>query len=65
MSQWGLFPEPEEGPIQYHMAPMLPDGRFPLRHSKNEFCQCGPQEFWIDEVCVMIHRDDERSEHQP
>lgn len=65
MSQWGLYGDPEEGTIQYHMAPWKPDGRFPLRHSKSEFCQCHPKAFWVGEVCVLIHQDAERGADQP
>lgn len=58
MSQWGIFRDDQE---RTHIAPILADGRLPVNHSLNVFCQCGPREELISaDVSMWIHQDPER-----
>lgn len=60
MSQWGLFLG-DDGTA--HMAPKLPDGRLQYRHSKHEFCPCGPRSEELYGRTIWVHQDDERESY--
>jgi hypothetical protein len=61
VSQWGVFKTEWDGEPQFHVAPVLPDGRLPVNHSMHEFCPCGPREELISQhVSLWIHQDAER-----
>lgn len=57
MSQWGVYRDDEQ---RVHVAPVLPDGRFPVRHSLHEFCQCGPREQEVYGRIIYVHQDAEQ-----
>jgi hypothetical protein len=62
MSQWGIYFH-EDGDC--HIAPALPEGRFPLRHSLHEFCPCGPRSQEVYGRIIWVHQDDELQPTEP